>query len=920
MEVKLPIRILSRAARVACAAMLVLIFALACSKQSPDKIRAISVSVDSLLRAGDTVAAMVLGRNLIDLPNASSSSKDVSMFQMLNQLAEINARAGRYRDAESLYEHLLSQSQGDDSVSRSREIAVMQELGLVCFDQGNDARAKSLLDSALIFREQLYGRNHWRYGLGLDALALREMRALEWTKAEEHLRASSVLYRGSGAAGDSLLAKCLTNLATVRAELGDAEGEQAAITEVIELLTHVNNLSPVARAYIHNALSIAFDRKGDLEEGLRHQQLAAELLSEFYGSQSPISLLTRANLLVSFYSLDKMDDLKKLLDHLHDDIGTISTETIALADACRITGSLYLNIGDLDRAAELLNRARAIYTLKAKPASRDKADCCMALAQLEQKRGNTSASLAFADEMLAIARLNFREMFDNLAESEALSYSRQLRDASDFFLSLHRELGDSVFARSVDFSQTVMSSKEIVTDGLLIRSRILRELDSHNALPLLDSLAELRKTLSVLYSGGRSDEAMRKSLANTVSTIEKQQRKLAELSGVYKEGTASPQVTINDICSALPDSAVLIEYYKYTHTDQQDQRFTKYAAIVVKRAGLVANLDLGAAEPIEAAARNLTDDLGAPQMLDRERTSRLTAKLQALVWDRIPPLIDSPKLILISPDGALNGVAFQAFKSKDDQFLVEHSAVHYLSSARDVLNWADESTETAMPLMLTFADPDFSQTRSSTRLAELPATRHEVEQVTRSWKAAHSGNIKSYFGSEAVSAVLISDAPRAQMLYIASHGESGVLDSSDVHELLLSQQSLLLAGDSTTGDHGVITAAEISQLNLANTKLVVLSACETASGLQIEGEGTLNLRRAFQLAGAHSVVSTLWSVDDSSTAELMSSLFTDRDLSLPAALRNATVLRIEELRMQNDPLRDHPYRWAGVCSSGRLKM
>lgn len=873
------------------------------------------------MQAGDTASAMVLGRELIHWTDASSSTKDVLMFQLLRELAEINTRIGRYHDAELLYEHLLNQSQGKDSLSLSRYIATMQELGLLCFEQGNDARAKSLLDSVLILREKLYGHEHWRYGLGLDALALREMRAQEWTEAEEHLRASSALYRKAGAVGDSLLAKCLTNLATVRAELGDVKGEDSAIGEVIQLLTHVDNLSPVARAYIHNALSIAYDRRGDLEEGLRQQHLAADLLTEYYGPQNPISLLTRANLLVSLYSLDKADELQRVLAVLYDDIRSVTSETVALADACRIAGSFYLNTHKLDRAGELLTRARGIYERKASPVSRDRVDCCMALAQLEQRRGNTQSSLKFADEMLAIARANFREMFDNLAESEALAYSRQLRDASDFYLSLHRELPDYAFLQSEDFARTLMSSKEIVTDGLLTRAKILRELNSHDARSLLDSLAELRRTLGVFYgSGNRGDSVAQNSLAHTISAIEKLQRKLAELSGMYEQGKASTQVSLDEVSSALPDSATLIEYYKYTHTDKLDQRSARYVATILNHSGLIANVDLGPAEPIDAAARSWIDDLAAPQMLSNQRTSRLSAKLQALIWDRVANYFETTKLILISPDGVLNGVAFQALKGDDSRYLIEGSAIHYLSSARDVLHWSNASTTDTSSLLLMFADPDFSHTRASTTLAPLPGTRIEIERVAQSWKTVFSGSVLSFIGRDAATEAFMQNAPRAQTIYIASHGVCGKLDSLQDQELLLTQQSLLLAGDLNTGDDGVLTAAEISQLDLSNTKLVILSACETASGFLIEGEGTLNLSRAFQLAGAHAVISTLWSVDDNATADLMSSLFVRHDLTLPAALRNATMSRIEALRKRNDQLGDHPYRWAGMCSSGSLKL
>ncbi|MBL0060759.1 MAG: CHAT domain-containing protein [bacterium] len=512
-------------------------------------------------------------------------------------------------------------------------------------------------------------------------------------------------------------------------------------------------------------------------------------------------------------------------------------------------------------------------------------------------------------------------MFDNLADSEALTYSRQLRDASDFYLSLQRELPDSVFAQSLDFAQAVMSSKEIVTDGLLTRSRVLRELDSHDARPLLDSLADLRSTLSVLYrSGNRGDSIAQTTLAHTISEIEQLQRKLAELSSTYVQGKDASQVSLGDVSAALPDSATLIEYYKYTHTNKLDQRSARYAAVIISRSGLVANVDLGPAEPIDAAARTWIDDFAAPQMLNKERTSRLSAKLQALIWDCVAKYFEMSKLILISPDGALSGVAFQALKGDDNRFLIEHSAIHYLSSARDVLHWSNGSVTETSPLLLTFADPDFSHTRASTTLAALPGTRIEIEQVAQSWKTVFSGSVQSFFGKDAISEAFTKNAPRAHMIYIASHGDCGALDSLQDQELSLTQQSLLLAGDVGTGDDGVVTAAEISQLDLANTNLVVLSACETASGIQIEGEGTLNLRRAFQFAGAHAVLSTLWSVDDSSTADLMSSLFARRDLTLPAALRKATVMRIEALRMQNDELGDHPYRWAGMCSSGSLRM
>lgn len=95
---------------------------------------------------------------------------------------------------------------------------------------------------------------------------------------------------------------------------------------------------------------------------------------------------------------------------------------------------------------------------------------------------------------------------------------------------------------------------------------------------------------------------------------------------------------------------------------------------------------------------------------------------------------------------------------------------------------------------------------------------------------------------------------------------------------------------------------------LRTTHLVVLSACETGLGKVKEGEGVYDLRRAFQMAGARTVISTLWPVSDEATSATMGRLYYGTDVSLPETIRGIQLERIHELRAQGNA--DHPFSWA----------
>jgi CHAT domain-containing protein/predicted negative regulator of RcsB-dependent stress response len=788
-------------------------------------------------------------------------------------IGSANYKQGNYALALESFQKALNLAEA--SQNRQKYAMVSLDIGDVLFSQGNPAQATEFYQRGLRLLESI--KDSFGYGAMNDRAAMSHAlnRLGEIQAAQENFPSALEHYK-----------KSLQLLESIPTE-GYAEGMVALLNNMGDLHA-AQGKHTEALTYYQKAL--AFSEKIGVEFGIAN------------------SLTNIAN--VFYLQNDHAQSLKSAARAI--EIAQRIGDREALWTALTITGKV-------QRALNKPEEARQAFT--------------NAITIIESLRLNVAGQQARASYFAGM-----QEPFEQYVE---LLMEMHARRPSEKFNVIALEISERQRARSLleSLNEARADIRQGVDAKLLQREREVREqlnAKAENQTRLLNDMSA--RVTQPLGGNEREERAaiLKKEITALTAEYQNIEAQIRQQSPRYAALTQPQPLTLSEIQQQILDrDTVLLEYSLGEKKS--------YLWLVTKDS--TKSYELPPRSEIEATVKRVYALVSDGKLVVDDKSQseyeREAARLGEILLAPVAPQLKNKRVLLVA-DGALQYLPFGALPSpttKNQPLIVENEIISLPSASTLVLLRLQVQGRTAASKTLAvFADPVFSLSDARVKvtnstiqptslpqntaleraasntgvlregvISRLPFSRREAESILA---AVPTGEKMQALDFEANrTTALSSEISQYRILHFATHG----LLNSEHPEL--SGIVLSLVNEQGQPIDGFLRLNEIYNLNLS-ADLVVLSACQTALGKEIKGEGLIGLTRGFMYAGSPRVVASLWKVDDAATAELMKRFY---QKMLQEKMRPAAALRAAKLEMWKQKRWSAPFYWAAFELQGEWR-
>ncbi len=524
--------------------------------------------------------------------------------------------------------------------------------------------------------------------------------------------------------------------------------------------------------------------------------------------------------------------------------------------------------------------------------------------------------------------------FSYLSEVEKERYfTTRLPDADAFSsYSLMRKRTNPFITRHT-YDNVLLNKGLMLKSSTAMRLAILNSNDPA-LLKQYDEWILLQKEISVLYS--TPVDLREKDVAELESKANSLERSLVAGSQDFSEYRKGLQITWEDVRKNLKPDEAAIEFTDFKRMEKDGGFAVTYCALVLRNNSEYPEM-----------VKLFTEDQLSP-VIDKKGENDFSyineiygtantndARLYNLIWKPLEKYLNGAKNVYVSPSGLLNKISFPAISNGKNVYLCDNYRIMVKGSTGNnaVQNLFSQGNDGSA---LVFGGIQYSETKSETQVWDyLEGTKNEGNAIN---DILEKGNIKvSYLSdNQATETFFKENARKFNILHLATHGfffadpnevrfeeKKQEIDYGQItfrgttrslgentfvnNENPLMRSGLVLAGandvwvsaEKKEADDGVLTAQEVTQIDMRKNDLVVLSACETGLGDIKGSEGVYGMQRALKMAGVKNIIMSLWEIPDKETVEFMGSFY--NNLLAVRNIKEAFYNAQKEMRSKYDP-------------------
>ena len=735
------------------------------------------------------------------------------------------------------------------------------------------------------------------------------------------------------------LSSSYNNLGLVYYATGDYEKAIFLYKKALNnmLLSIDENHPDVARTY--NNLGNTYEIIGDYEKAINFHEKALNIKLDIFSDTHPA-------VAYSYISLGTVSsstgDYEKAIEFYEKALNiwfqTAGKNHPNVAGSYKSLGTVNSSMGNYEKAIYFYEKALNIWLEVFDIQHPNVTETYYNLAVANENNNNYKAADSLWQIVVpnVVARLKSTYLF--LPNDQRIKYSNTLTSMSADFYSFAATKGTESTKHLA--TNLLLNTKSLALDYAISAKELIKKTNDSILIAQYEQLNELNKQITdveYLTDEERKEEGwdllkIREEQANLSSKILQHPQ--------FKSKLNSKIIEWQDIQNnLLTDEVVLgfIEVY-----EKKDSLWVYYAQVIQKG---YTNLQFVRITDATTLAKSLnTDTEERPNYLSNRKTRKA---LYETLWQPLEPYLRGIKTVNISPSGILHRIPFESLQDTENEFLAVRYNFHYYSAIRDMLKEKPAVTTYKDMVLLghilyDLDNKDKHEDHENTialvdekrnirnGILPLPETLKEVTEINRtSLKAGIQTSLLTIAAaSEDTLQYFIKDkAP--SIFHFATHGiflPSMQKENPDRHlnsrdrlrsaENPLQRSALMLYGANETwtkgkrilgsSEDGILTALEVTELDLQNTDLVVLSACSSGLGNVHNTEGVFGLQRAFKLAGVNYVIASLWDVNDTATKDLMVAFYTNL---LQKKQDPATALRKAKAALRNEGY--EPVDWAG---------